>query len=389
MQVRYFFYIILLIFALTDKVEAQEYPVEEKEKFISDSLSSSYDDGYNFLRSTSLYDDDRFNFRFYFHPFFKNTEYFGDFVKGYTLIGFHFQPEISYSINSFLKVQLMWNLLKYSGYDKYTENKVYPRIVFAPTESFKIICGYLEGNLKHNLIEPIYNPDRYYTDNVENGLQFLLHKPRYNGDMWLNWEKFILWGDPWQERLTFGHRSELFFVKREQFLASFLGELLIAHRGGQIDNSPGQVQSLENGALGFKIDRLGNSDQKFRQFSFQAMFAQFHCIDQTADIPYIDGFGIYAKALLRIGSVGFSQGYWYGDRFMNFRGDPLFTCQAINWENNVRHRTMIFNELFLTKSYCNGLFVLRTGANSYFDPKAGTLEYSYMLSLILKIVNGF
>ena len=346
--------------------------------------AAAQEDEYSFLRQSSLNDSAKISAGINLHTFFKNNEYFGDFIKGYTLTGWHCQPEITANFNKSLKIQVLWNVLRYNGYDKYTENCIYPRIVFKPRKSFTMICGYLEGNVKHKMLEPIYNPERYYTENMENGLQFLWKTNRYDGDMWLNWEKFILWDDPWQEKLTFGQRSDFNLVKTDFFQAGLTGEILISHRGGQIDSSPGQVQSLENGALGFQLHFFGNAEQNFRQFSFYSMFVQFHCIDETPDIPFLNGFGLYNKALIKIKDFALTCGYWYADRFMNFRGDKLFTCQAIKPEDNVRKRHVVFNEFYYYKTYFNGVFTLKAGANSYWDLKAGNMEYSYMLSLIFR-----
>lgn len=348
------------------------------------------EDEYSFLRPEILYEDGpKLYANLYLHTFFKNNEYFGDFIKGYTLTGWHFQPEITFNVHRQLKIQAVWNVLNYNGYGSCSENKIYPRIVFKPKECFTLVCGCLEGNVRHRMTEPVYNPERYYTDNVENGLQFLLKTIRYDGDMWLNWEKFILWDDPWQEKLTFGHRSDFSVIKKERFRADITGEILISHRGGQIDSSPEEMQSLENGAAGLKLHFFGKEDKTFRQLTLQSEFVQFHAISSTPDIPYSDGFAFYNKVFLKTGCFGFTCGYWYGDRFMNFRGDRLFTSQAINPENNVRKRNMIFSGLYFYKKYFSDSFILKTGADSYFDIQKGNMEYSYMLSLIYCAGKGF
>lgn len=351
---------------------------------------------YHYLKRSSIYDaSDRLSIRIYGHSFFKNNEYFGDFVKGYTLPGFHFQPEITYNLNSQLSFQLMWNVLKYHGSEKYQEANPYFRIVFRPNKYFTVIGGYLEGNVKHDLVEPVYNPERYYlgtypdryfTRNVENGIQLKLDRQRYQGELWMNWENFILWGDDDQERFTVGHVSKFHVVNQSLWRADLVGEFIVAHRGGQIDSCDAQMQSLENGALGVDVRRFGSNGSNggvFRQLSLRAMLVQYHSMSGTDDLPWDDGWGTYLKAHLRMWNFGLAAGHWYGHKFLSFRGDPLFSCWALEDENNKENRSMMFGELYFSKNYFDDVFTLRTGINAYYDIKASQLEYAYMLSMIV------
>ena len=173
-----FFFLTLLTLPaaaqIRDDYDSQKMPTDSsviaalQGKLIDPVYVAQIRDDYDYLKVPTLLSDvatpdaahRKFAARFYCHTFFKNNEYFGDFVKGYTLTGYHLQPEFSYSPNRKLKVQALWDVLKYHGYDKFSKNKPYFRIVFQPTVSFRIICGYLDGNVRHGLIEPIYDPER-------------------------------------------------------------------------------------------------------------------------------------------------------------------------------------------------------------------------------------
>jgi len=349
-------------------------------------------DDYDYLKMSTLLEDaahQKFSVRFYGHTFFKNNEYFGDFVKGYTLTGYHLQPEFSYNPNPKLKVQALWDVLKYHGYDKFSKNKPYFRIVFQPSNSFRIICGYLDGNVRHGLIEPIYDPERYLTAEMENGLQINLWRPHYDGELWLNWEKMILWGDPWQERLMVGHVSKFHVADKPRFKSDVIGEFLVAHRGGQIDSCDGQVQSLENAALGMDFHWMGNGGGVFRQLSLRAMAVQYHAIDETPDLPWLDGAGTFVKAHLRLADFGLTLGHWFGYRFVNFRGDLLYTGWAIDPANNREHRYMAFFGGYYSKRYFDDTFVLRTGVDAWYDLATDNLEYAYMLSMAVNFKKSF
>ena len=377
---------------LTDSTVIAAAALQLQGRFIDPVYVAKICDDYDYLRVPTLLFADahakrtdtthhKFAARFYCHTFFKNNEYFGDFVKGYTLTGYHLQPEFSYSPNRKLKVQALWDVLKYHGYDKFSKNKPYFRIVFQPTESFRLICGYLDGNVRHGLIEPIYDPERYLTAEMENGLQINILRPHYGGELWLNWEKMILWGDPWQERLVVGHLSKLHVADRERFRADVLGEFLVAHRGGQIDSCDGQVQSLSNAAAGMDFHWIGNGGGVFKQLSVRAMAVGYHAIDETPDLPWTDGCGTFVKAHLRLSDFGLTAGHWFGYQFVNFRGDLLYTCWAIDPANNRKHRYVAFFGGYYSKRYFNDTFILRTGVDAWYDLAAGNLEYSYMLSM--------
>lgn len=373
----------------TDSTVVVAAALQLQGKLIDPVYVTKIRDDYDYLKVPTLLSDvatpdaahRKFAARFYCHTFFKNNEYFGDFVKGYTLTGYHLQPEFSYSPNRKLKVQALWDVLKYHGYDKFSKNKPYFRIVFQPTESFRIICGYLDGNVRHGLIEPIYDPERYLTAEMENGLQINLLRPHYDGELWLNWEKMILWGDPWQERLVVGHLSKFHVADRERFRADVLGEFLVAHRGGQIDSCDGQVQSLSNAAAGMDFHWIGNGGGVFKQLSVRAMAVGYHAIDETPDLPWTDGCGTFVKAHLRLADFGLTLGHWFGYQFVNFRGDLLYTGWAIDPANNRAHRYMTFFGGYYSKRYFNDTFVLRTGVDAWYDLATGNLEYAYMLSM--------
>ena len=371
------FYILLLLALLAPLVSAAQDDVVATQDDVVVIVRPLYSDEYDFLTFFAKPDTSRLSLHIYEHNFFKNNEYFGDFVKGYTLIGFNFMPEITYRPFPKLEVSAMWNVIKYHGYDNFSEYKPYARIRFHATSKFSLTLGYLDAHVYHQLIEPIDNPERYITNNVENGLQLKYSGPRYYGDLWLNWEKFILWNDPWQERLAVGHISKLRILDRS-IKADITGQFLICHRGGQIDASDGQVQTLENGAIGFEFSRYNSSSW---YFLMKNLFVQYHAIDRTNDLPYFDGYGIYNKLLARYKDFGCVCGHWYGNMFMNFRGDPLFTCQAIYKEHNRNQRAILFNELYFSHKY-NNVLSLKVGINTFYNLYNGDLEYFYMTSLI-------
>ena len=94
----------------TDSTVVAELALQLQGRLIDPVYVTKIRDDYDYLRVPTLLFADahtdrhdtahhKFAARFYCHTFFKNNEYFGDFVKGYTLTGYHLQPEFSYSPN--------------------------------------------------------------------------------------------------------------------------------------------------------------------------------------------------------------------------------------------------------------------------------------------------
>src|SRR5690606_37428096 len=101
--------------------------------------------------------------------FVKNNEYFNDIVDGYTLFGYQFSPRIVFYPEDNVRIDAGVFLRKDFGREEYYS--------FVPTFSikikqnnWKIIFGNLEGNLNHQLIEPLYDFERALDDPLETGL---------------------------------------------------------------------------------------------------------------------------------------------------------------------------------------------------------------------------
>jgi hypothetical protein len=140
----------------SQKINAQYYP----ESFYQESKLDS-------AQENSLL------FRIENSNFLKNNEYFGDFIQGYTLIGYFINPKFVYYPAANAKIEVGAHLLKYSGIDEFS--KVIPtlRFHFKASKSTDIVIGTLYGSANHETIEPLFRHEYFYTENIENGLQFL------------------------------------------------------------------------------------------------------------------------------------------------------------------------------------------------------------------------
>ena len=155
--------------------------------------------------------------------FFKDNEYTGSIMKGYSLPGFWIQPKAVFYPLGNIKLELGVHMLRYWGAKKYpslayqdiAEWKgdqyqhgfhVLPffRAQMALSDHVNIVLGDIYGGANHNLIEPLYNPELNLTADPEAGLQLLYDSRRFDLDVWVNWESFIFREDTHQEAFTVG-----------------------------------------------------------------------------------------------------------------------------------------------------------------------------------------
>ena len=136
--------------------------------------------------------------------FFKDDEYQGSFMKGYTLPGLWLQAKAIYYPLSNLKLEAGVHALRFWGANKYPSMAyqdmatwkgeqyqkgfhVLPwfRAQLALSEHVDIVLGSLYGAANHRLIEPLYNPELNLTADPEMGLQVLYTSRRFDLDVWV------------------------------------------------------------------------------------------------------------------------------------------------------------------------------------------------------------
>lgn len=288
-----------------------------------------YDDGYlepnEFLNPNN---DKDLNFEFSATSFIKNDEYFNKFTQGTTAIGFFSEPKISYFITPRTKISGGVFLQKFFGKNDFTTVVPIFTIQHKITDDLDLILGRLHGTKSHLLEEPLFSNDRYIYNNLENGLQFKLRSSHLTSDVWVNWERFILKGDPYQEEFTFGTSTTLNIIGPGQIKLDLPIQSIITHKGGQIDESPLPVQSLFNASSGLRItyyDGGGHSiSTEFLGFYYKGLSMPDY--PQPNSQIYKEGWALYGKLKYQYKDLEVSTGFWYANKFIAPRGEALFQC---------------------------------------------------------------
>ena len=184
--------------------------------------------------------------------FFKDDEYTGSFMKGYTLPGLWLQAKAVYYPLGMLKLEAGVHLQRFWGANRYP-NMAYQDIAHWKGEQYQkgfhalpwfraqvalsdhvnIVLGDLYGAANHNLIEPLYNPELNMVADPEMGLQLLYNSRRLDLDVWVNWESFIFREDVHQEAFTVGLSTRFKLNDPDSRFHFYIpAQALAQHRGG-------------------------------------------------------------------------------------------------------------------------------------------------------------
>lgn len=256
--------------------------------------------------------------------FLDNYEYFNNFVAGYTLIGFHLTPELVYQPTGRLRIKGGAHLLKYHGKGTFSEAIPVFSLEYQLSPSVSVIFGSIYGSSNHRMTEPLYHFERAFVDRYESGLQFLIKTGRLWSDIWLNWEQFILSGDPFQEEFTAGFSSLISLSASGSRTGIHLPiQALINHRGGQIDSSTEPVFSGINTSSGLLLRQFYGEDS-YKHVDLSTNILSYWEPGSSPVNPFSKGYAFYSNLIVHSKYLSGGVGYWYGDSFISLKGNPVY-----------------------------------------------------------------
>ncbi len=329
----------------------------------------------------SANDSNRLSFSVDLTGFFKNNEYFSPVADGQTLPGVSILPALGYQISDKFRAELGAYGVKYSGRTPLSEVQAFIRLQYAITPKFNMIVGNLYGGMNHRLIEPLYQWERQYTANPESGLQFVFNSDHLFADVWVDWQNFIERGDSVPERLTFGlSTSGSYTTPNQKFKISIPLQVLIHHQGGQIDVSDEPMIVLGNLATGI-CSQLQLNNRWVQSVGLDVYYAGYYDrYPQETVRPYDKGWGIYPVMHVNARPFEIMAGYWHGNDFYAFEGEPLFgSFNVYNLETYPIRNLCTFKFAF-SKELFSGVFI---GAQleTYSDIDLHQTDYSFGVSL--------
>lgn len=322
--------------------------------------------------------------------FFKDNEYNGTLMKGYTLPGAWMNPKFTYRPLPSVKVEAGVYMLMYSGAYKYP-NYAYQDIskwkgkhyqdgthllpYFRGQLSlgrFNFVLGSLYGGSNHRLMLPLYNPELNLTADPESGFQLLYDSPSLHLDAWINWQSFIFKTDTHQEAFIAGLSSEIKFNSPQSKWHLYAPIQFVAqHRGGEQDDTS-NVETLMNGAAGLGLLwNVGNHG--LRRLNWEMSVLGYY--QQAGSLwPFNDGWGVYARMKADFKYWSVQSGVFTCDDFISLLGSPYFGVVSTKYQGGCYNGTPVTG--FLTADY------MRTYAKLYSFGIKGELYYQWAEKLV-------
>lgn len=311
--------------------------------------------------------------------YLKNNEYSGGIADGYTLFGYQFNPQIGYRFNKHMSLEGGLFLNKDFGNKKFTI--IEPSFSFRYVKNnFKMVFGSLDGSVNHQLVEPIYNFERIFTNRLENGAQFVLNKKYFDFDIWIDWLSMTYKYSANQEQLLFGLNTHVLKLKNKKWEFKIPVQLTMMHLGGQLDTLNKGTTTNTNFVPGLILNY--QLENKFVKSIFtDVRFAQrinnyYDSVSNTSS-----GMGLMANLGLKaFFDTDLLISYWYCDNFYTDYGGFLYSSKSSTvayypWYSE-RIRELLFIRLSKKFKLDKGINLLLR-AEPYYDMRSKWWEYSF------------
>ncbi len=327
-------------------------------------------------------------FRFENLSFAKNNEYNGEFAKGATYFGYLATPKLVYYPTSNFRIEAGIRLQKYSGLSNFSESEPVFSIHYQANENLSLILGSLNQEDNHHLHEAIFEPERFFTDKGENGIQALYKSNFLRADAWINWEQFIFQDDPLQEFFTFGLTADFSLNDLDsEYSLSIPLQVLFVHRGGEIDSSDEDKQTVRNITTGISLKK-GLSGSFLKSYELEALVFDFNDDSFTNEFGSSNGKAIHLRAGVKTEHSDLKIGYWSGDKFNSARGSALFQSMSVFDNSYIREkRDLLTAKYRIHKSIAKGILI-GGQVDAYLDTNSKS-DLSYAASVFVRINADF
>lgn len=314
----------------------------------------------------------------------KNNEYFNKIADGYTLFGYQLNPKLIYFPSP--NVRLEAGVFAWKDFGNAAYSQITPTFTLKyEKNNFAFLFGTLEGSLTHRLIEPLYDFERVIYDRLEHGVQFIYSHRYFAIDTWINWEKMVYRGSPFQEVLTAGASGRLKVVDNQYWKINFPLQILTSHQGGQITTANLPALTLVNGTAGLHISKQLSTNGFFRNARMEHYYV-FSKDLVPSPRPFQQGKGTYLNLALSTAWLEIMGSYWLGNAYVPSRGGPLYSSVSSSHSNE--GHTEKLRELFILRLMHNTRLseklLLSARAEPFYDFNSQEIEFSFGLYLNYK-----
>ena len=326
-------------------------------------------------------DAGKVNIHLYNNNFVKNNEYFGPYTEGITYLGTILQPEVTWTCSNNFSLSAGWYLRQFFGYEGFEKSlPVFrARYTFMPGGNF--IVGQLDGQRQHGYIEPIYSEDNYFTKNPEYGVQMLVEKKNFSTDFFMDWEKFLMPGDPFKEIISGGLLASYApngLAENKGVSAHF--QSVIRHFGGQVDVLDEPMQTRSNLAFGAEYAFLPSLTY-LNRITLASYYILALELSPTNTIEYDKGSAFHSTVGVENKWVKLNAGWFHGNKFFAPMGDYLFqSISELDSTYTCDTRDLVTSKFLFSQQIIKGV---NMGARfeAYYDLQRHSLDYSYGLNI--------
>jgi hypothetical protein len=314
--------------------------------------------------------------------YLRNYEYFGKIPLSYTLIGYQLIPQIKYQLNKNFLVKGGVFLRREFGREGFVATAPVLTAKYQK-KSFSMILGTLEGSTNHRFIEPVYDMESFINDRIEQGAQVLIDKKKLWVDWYIDWEKAIERYELYREEFTSGVSSRVKLINNDKFRMEIPLQIMMAHKGGQLDTSNLPVETLMNSAVGLSFGFQVNSSF-LRSVVTEHYYTYYKDMSGAKLQPFKDGNGWYSSLVFKTRILDIDARYWKGHEFIGPRGGPLYSSVSEKIQGHTEpDRELLFLSFIYNKELFNDLF-LDLRMEPYYDLRNKFTEYSYSVFLRFK-----
>lgn len=320
----------------------------------------------------------------------RNAEYFMPFVPGYTAIGYIAKPEIRFLIAHNAQLTFGATLTGAAGKNGFLRAQPLLTMEYEPAPWLRFIIGTIYGTHFHELYEPMYNMERYFMSNIEEGVQITTNARWVKGDIWVNWENFL---EPWQKKqeILTGGFSERFYLlnsnEHNPLEISIPTSILLTHHGGQFTALDTCIETLANESIGLTLNWAIQPQRQW--LSIDIPYFAFQNNSPTPHTKFNNGWGIYPRLTwqlkMRPGRVLVQLGYWHGYQYIASRGGWQF--QSIGWKDQdftAPDRNMLTGKI-CWETIVSNIFSVGFDLELYHDLFVNETDIAFGLYMRLKI----
>ncbi|MBK0401488.1 hypothetical protein I5M27_00745 [Adhaeribacter sp. BT258] len=343
--------------------------------------------------------------------FFKNNEYFNKIADGYTLFGYHFMPSLSYYPSEKVKVEAGALLWKDFGSFKIT--RLQPTFTVTYTSgAHTLLFGTLNGNANFNYIEPLWDFERQLLVPLQNGVQYVYQKPKFDLQAFIDWQVMQYRFDTQQEEVGGGFTSNIALYRKLREVAYNQSphqpaQILVYqkhnlnlpiqftgfHQGGQIDTNDRPLTTLFNGTVGLEYTfttkpreiytayggLVSKKDQFLKSIYTKNYFVGYDDYSFEHQLPFQGGSGIYLNVGTDIRKFGeLMVSYWRGNGYISEFGGRLYQSASTTVKNPgyiEKKRELLIIRHMSTFHLTEGVS-LTNRFEPFFDLNKGTFEFS-------------